>query len=129
VIFGINTTRDISKLSQISRAIRRLSITISKYHSWYLRQISLQIILLPILIISFSSFSVAALDAVESSDRMLLHWDQNQQWGNIGEQSERSGSLGRGLRCFNCPLSSSLLGSLYSLFVFYYGAWPQPLKL
>ena len=48
----INTTSDISKLSQISRAVRRvkLSITISKYHSWYLCQISLQIMLLPILI-------------------------------------------------------------------------------
>ena len=43
VIFGINTTRDISKLSQIS-----LRITISKYHFWYLCQISLQIVLLPI---------------------------------------------------------------------------------
>ena len=31
MIFGMNTTRDISKLSQI---------TISKYHSWYLCQIS-----------------------------------------------------------------------------------------
>ena len=41
MIFGTNTTRDISKLSQ-------LRITILKYHSWYLRQISLQIMLLPI---------------------------------------------------------------------------------
>ena len=37
MIFGINTTCDISKLSQIL-----------KYHSWYLCQISLQIMLLPI---------------------------------------------------------------------------------
>ena len=96
MIFGINTTRDISKLFQISRAIKRLSITISKYHSWYLRQISQQIIPLPILIISFSSFSVAVSDAVESADRKLLSWDQDSQWGNISEQSERSGSLGRG---------------------------------
>ena len=53
MIFGINTTRDISKLSQISLAQRlvKLRITILKYHSWYLRQISLQIMLLPILII------------------------------------------------------------------------------
>ena len=41
MIFGINTTRDTSKLSQI--------ITILKYHAWYLCQISLQIMLLPIL--------------------------------------------------------------------------------
>ena len=52
MIFGINTTRDISKLSQISLAWRRvkLRITILKYHLWYLCQISLQIMLLPILI-------------------------------------------------------------------------------
>ena len=51
MIFGINTTRDISKLSQISVAKRpmKLRITILKYHSWYLCQISLQIMLLPIL--------------------------------------------------------------------------------
>ena len=50
MIFGINTARDISKLSQISHAYRlvKLRITILKYHSWYLCQISLQIILLPI---------------------------------------------------------------------------------
>ena len=49
MIFGINTTRDISKLSQISLAQRlvKLRITILKYHSWYLCQISLQIMLLP----------------------------------------------------------------------------------
>ena len=46
MIFGVNTTRDISKLSQIS--LVKLRITISKYHSWYLCQISLQIMLLPI---------------------------------------------------------------------------------
>ena len=43
MIFGINTTCDISKLSQI------VSISVSKYHSWYLCQISLQIMQLPIL--------------------------------------------------------------------------------
>ena len=50
MIFCINTTRDISKLSQISLASRlvKLRITILKYHSWYLYQISLQIMLLPI---------------------------------------------------------------------------------
>ena len=50
MIFGINTTRDISKLSQISPAYRlvKLRITISKYHSWYRWQILLQIMLFPI---------------------------------------------------------------------------------
>ena len=52
MIFGLNTTCDISKLSQISLAKRlvKLRITILKYHSRYLCQISLQIMLLPILI-------------------------------------------------------------------------------
>ena len=51
MIFGINTTSDISKLSQISLTERlvKFRITILKYHSWYLCQISLQIMLLPIL--------------------------------------------------------------------------------
>ena len=53
MIFGINTTCDISKLSQISLTYRlvKLRITILKYHSWYLYQISLHIMLLPILIV------------------------------------------------------------------------------
>ena len=36
MIFGINITRDISKLSQISLAqgLVKLRITISKYRSW-----------------------------------------------------------------------------------------------
>ena len=38
MVFDINTTRDISKLR----------ITILKYNSWYLCQISLQIMLLPL---------------------------------------------------------------------------------
>ena len=48
VVFGINTTSDISKLLYvISRAVRRVKFeTISKYHEWYLCQISLQIMLL-----------------------------------------------------------------------------------
>ena len=60
MIFGINTTCDISKLSQISRAVRRvkLRITISKYHSWYLCQISPQIMLLPILIFALLVISI-----------------------------------------------------------------------
>ena len=52
MIFGIhvNTTCDISKLSQISLAeqLVKLRITILKYHPWYLCQISLQINVLPI---------------------------------------------------------------------------------
>ena len=45
-VFSINTTRDISKLSQIS--LVQLSKTILKYHSWYLCQISVLTMLLPI---------------------------------------------------------------------------------
>ena len=57
--FGVNTNRGITKLSQILLALRvvKLSITILKYHSWYLCQISLQIVLLPIqinLLITFT---------------------------------------------------------------------------
>ena len=46
----INTIRDISKLSEISLSYQlvKLRITILKYHSWYLRKISLQIMLLRI---------------------------------------------------------------------------------
>ena len=53
--FSISTTRNISKLSQISLAYRlvKLRITISKYHLWYLCKISLQIMVLPILICNF----------------------------------------------------------------------------
>ena len=42
VIFGMNTTSDISKLLYvISRAVRRVKFeTILKYHEWYLCQIS-----------------------------------------------------------------------------------------
>ena len=41
-IFGINTTRDISKLLYVvSRAVRRVKLEIIlKYHEWYLCQIS-----------------------------------------------------------------------------------------
>ena len=57
MIFGTNTTSDISKLSQISLAKRlvKLRITILKYHSWYLCQISLQIMLLPIQILTHNA--------------------------------------------------------------------------
>ena len=41
MIFAINATRDISKLSQISRAVRQVKFeTILKYHGWHLWQIS-----------------------------------------------------------------------------------------
>ena len=42
VIFGINTTSDVSKLLHvISLAVRRVKFeTILKYHEWYLCQIS-----------------------------------------------------------------------------------------
>ena len=42
MIFGINTTSDISKLLYvISRAVRRVEFeTVLKYHEWYLCQIS-----------------------------------------------------------------------------------------
>ena len=49
MIIGINTTCDISNLSQIEITYNN---NISKYHLWYLCQISLQIMLLPILIAS-----------------------------------------------------------------------------
>ena len=50
MIFGINTNRDISKLSQNFTRLTAREITYkknSKYHSWVLCQISLQIMLLP----------------------------------------------------------------------------------
>ena len=47
MIFGINTTPDISKLGQISLAKRLVEFDpILKYQEWYLCQISLQIMLL-----------------------------------------------------------------------------------
>ena len=64
MIFGINTTSDISKLSQISLhslSLVKLRITISKYHSWYLCQIWLQIMLLPILKSAFCYITVGMI--------------------------------------------------------------------
>ena len=48
MIFGINTTSDISKLLYvISGAVRRVKFEIIlKYHSWYLRQSRTEIMLL-----------------------------------------------------------------------------------
>ena len=58
MIFGhINTTCDISKLSQILLAKRLVKFRIIlKYNPWYLSQIPLQIMLLPILILKRKSF-------------------------------------------------------------------------
>ena len=88
MIFGRNTTRDISKLSQISLAQRlvKLPITISKYRSWYLCQISLQIMLLPIHILLHEKFLIPSTDY---SDFEFLHlficwWEQ---WWHIGEST------------------------------------------
>ena len=60
MIFGVNTTRDISKLSN-------LRITILKYHAWYLCQISLQIMLLPILIITITITIIIIMDSWSSA--------------------------------------------------------------
>ena len=65
MIFGINTTCDISNLSQIPLAQRlvKLPTTILKYHLWYLCQISLQIMPLPI----------QTLNIPENSGNILEH--------------------------------------------------------
>ena len=68
VIFGINTTSDISKLSyEISRTVRRVKFeTILKYHSWYLCQISrtfVYCILLSAKSLSFSHVGISLLQA------------------------------------------------------------------
>ena len=70
MIFGINTTHDILKLSQISLAKRlvELRITILRYPSWYLCQISLQIMLLPIQILLLCFLTLAlALSLLSTS--------------------------------------------------------------
>ena len=50
ILSGIKTALDISKLSQnfIRLTAREITYNNLKYHSWYLCQISLQIMLLPI---------------------------------------------------------------------------------
>ena len=67
MIFAIHTPRDISKLSH-------LCITTSKYHSWYLCQISLQIMLLPTLIIRVINicFAICLITSV-ITDRTERH--------------------------------------------------------
>ena len=71
MIFGINTTRHISKLSQ-------LRITISKYHSWYLCQISLQIMLLPILIVQCQHFRIFTISRTTTNRQKMevFHLDK-----------------------------------------------------
>ena len=78
--FGINTTRDISKLSQISLAQRlvKLCITISKYHPWYLCQISLEImpLLIQILENGCISFNIGIINTTlcaSCGDNPIIH--------------------------------------------------------
>ena len=67
----VHTTRDISKLSQISLAILlQVRITILKYHSWYLCQIShLLIMRLPILILWVTNYTCNII-----GDELLLNF-------------------------------------------------------
>ena len=67
----VHTTRDISKLSQISLAILlQVRITILKYHSWYVCQISyLQIMRLPILILWVTNYTCNII-----GDELLLNF-------------------------------------------------------
>ena len=67
----VHTTRDISKLSQISLAILlQVRITILKYHSWYLCQISYLLIMrLPILILWVTNYTCNI-----TGDELLLNF-------------------------------------------------------
>ena len=67
----VHTTRDISKLSQISLAILlQVRITILKYHSWYLCQISFLLIMrLPILILWVTNYTCNII-----GDELLLNF-------------------------------------------------------
>ena len=67
----VHTTRDISKLSQISLAILlQVRITILKYHSWYLCQISYLLIMrLPILILCVTNYTCNII-----GDELLLNF-------------------------------------------------------
>ena len=67
MIFGINTTCDISKLSQIL-----------KYHSWYLCQISLQIMLLLILNQDiFSTLNFTSIKCVSEPFQVLSQTEKS----------------------------------------------------
>ena len=67
----VHTTRDISKLSQISLAILlQVRITILKYHLWYLCQISYLLIMrLPILILWVTNYTCNII-----GDELLLNF-------------------------------------------------------
>ena len=67
----VHTTRDISKLSKISLAILlQVRITILKYHSWYLCQISYLLIMrLPILILWVTNYTCNII-----GDELLLNF-------------------------------------------------------
>ena len=67
----VHTTRDISKLTQISLAILlQVRITILKYHSWYLCQISYLLIMrLPILILWVTNYTCNII-----GDELLLNF-------------------------------------------------------
>ena len=67
----VHTTRDISKLSQISLAILlQVRITILKYHSWYLCQISYLLIMrLPILLLWVTNYTCNII-----GDELLLNF-------------------------------------------------------
>ena len=68
MIFGINTTRGISKSSQI------YVWQISKYHSCYLCQLSLQIMLLPIQISKFIIYMSLSIPEYSSLHPGLFKW-------------------------------------------------------
>ena len=79
MIFGINTTHDTSKLSN------NILQSISKYNSWYLCQISLQIMLLP-------GF-VRVLEILESPGILLSHFPGLESPGKILLVLESPGNL------------------------------------
>ena len=73
-MWKLQTFCDISKLSQISLAygLVKLRSTILKYHSWYLCQISLQIMLLPILMVHMYSFTTVKEIHLLPSDTLVI---------------------------------------------------------
>ena len=75
MIFDINTTCDISKLSPIPLAQRlvKLRIRISKYHSWYLCQISLQIMLLTKIMDMLVEFQVWEIMTADTQCQFYLN--------------------------------------------------------
>ena len=78
MIFGTNTTRDISKLPQIS---------ISKYQSWYLCQVSLQIMLLPIE--CFHSRGQHLCKFIKTKESVCIRKEFNSHKTGLGHQHGR----------------------------------------